>query len=62
MSRQAKKLVAVSATFTSITDKKTEEILEGVPCIRYSVTFKEQTEALLDSGSKVNAMSQDFAQ
>ncbi len=45
-----------------MTDKKTEEELEWVPCIRYSVTFKDQTEALLDSGSKVNVMSQAFAQ
>ncbi len=42
-------------------DKKTEE-LERVPCIRYPVTFTDQTEALLDSGSEVNAMSQAFAQ
>ncbi len=45
-----------------MTDKKTEEKLERVPCIRYSVTFKDQTEALLDSGSEVNAMSQAFEQ
>ncbi len=61
VSRQAKKLVAVSTTSTSMTDKKTEE-LERVLCIRYPVTFKDQTEALLDSGSEVNAMSQAFAQ
>ncbi len=59
--RQAKKLVTVTATSTSMTDKKTEE-LELVPCIWYPVTFKDQIEALLDSGSKVNAMSQAFAQ
>ncbi len=51
-----------------MTDKKTEgeleelEELERVPCIRYSVTFKDQTEALLDSESKVNAISQAFIQ
>ncbi len=45
-----------------MTDKKTEEELEQEPCIRYPVTFKDQTEALLDSGSEVNAMSQAFAQ
>ncbi len=45
----------------SMTDKKTEEKLERVPCIWYLVTFKGQTEALLDSGSEVNAMSQAFA-
>ncbi len=46
-----------------MTDKKTEE-LERVPCIQYPVIFKDQNqiEALLDSGSKVNAMSQAFAQ
>ncbi len=53
--------MAVSATSMSMTDKKTEE-LELVPCIWYSVTFKKnQIEALLDSGSEVNAMSQAFA-
>ncbi len=45
-----------------MTDKKTEEELERVPCIWYLVTFKDQTEVLLDSGSDVNAMSQAFAQ
>ncbi len=54
--------MAVSATSTSITDKKTEVELEQVPCIWYPVTFKDQTEALLDSGSEINAMSQVFAQ
>ncbi len=54
--------MAVSATSTSMTDKKTKEELERVPCIWYPVTFKDQTEALLDSGSKVNAMSQAFTQ
>ncbi len=59
---QAKKLGAVSATSTSMTDKKTEEELEWAPCIWYPITFKDQTKALLDSGSKVNAISQAFAQ
>ncbi len=44
-----------------MTDKKMEEELERVSCIWYSVTFKDRTEALLDSRSKVNAMSQAFA-
>ncbi len=52
--------MAVSATSMSMTDKKTEE-LELVPCIWYPITFKDQTEALLDSGREVNAMSQAFA-
>ena len=42
-------------------DKKAEK-LELIPCIWYSVTFKDQTEALLDLGSEVNVMSQAFAQ
>ncbi len=64
MSRQTKKQVAVSATSTSTTDKKTEEELKWVPCIWYPVIFKDQdqTEALLDSGSEVNVMSQAFTQ
>ncbi len=55
--RPAKKLVAVFATSMSMTDKKTEEELERVPCVRYPITFKDQTKALLDSGSEVNVMS-----
>ncbi len=43
-----------------MTEKMGEE-LEQVPCIWYSVTFKDQTEALLDLRSKVNAISQAFA-
>ncbi len=54
--------MAVSTTSTSMTDKKTEE-LERIPYIWYPVTFKDQDqiEALLDLGSKVNAISQAFA-
>ncbi len=44
----------------SMTEKIEE--LEWVPCIWYLVTFKDQTKALLNSGSEVNAMSQAFAQ
>ncbi len=51
----------VSATSTSITEKKTEEELERIPCIRYPVTFKDQTEALLDSKSEINLINQTFA-
>ncbi len=57
MSKQAKELVAVLATSMSMTDKETEEELERVSYIRYPITLKEQTETLLDLGSKVNAMS-----
>ncbi len=62
VSRKAKKLVAVLATSTLMTDKKTKEELGRIPCIGYPVTFKDQTEALLDSKSEVNVMSQAFAQ
>ncbi len=61
MSRKGKKLVVVSATSTSMT-KKMEEELERVPYIWYLITFKDQTKALLDSKSEVNAMSQVFTQ
>ena len=47
--------MAVLATSTLVTEKKEE--LERVSCIWYPVTFKDQTKALLDLGSKVNAMS-----
>ncbi len=40
--------------------KKTEEEVERIPCIQYSIIFKDQTEALLDSESEVNVMSQAF--
>ena len=60
MLQKAKKLVVVLATSMSVTEKRKEE-LEQKPCIQYSVTFKDQTEALLDSKSKINAMSQAYA-
>ncbi len=41
--------------------EKTEE-LEWVLCIWYPVTFKNQTKALLESESKLNVISQAFAQ
>ena len=45
-----------------MTDKKMKEELKWVSYIWCPVIFKDQIEALLDSGSKVNAMSQTFAQ
>ncbi len=60
VSQKGKKLVVVLATPMSMTEK-TEE-LEQMPYIWYLVTFKDQTEALLDSKSKVNIMSQAFVQ
>ncbi len=50
----------VSVNTISMTEKLEE--LEWILSIRYFVTFKDQTEALLDSGSEVNVMSQAFAQ
>ncbi len=44
----------------SVTGKKEEE-LEQIPCIWYLVTFKDHTEAMLDTKSEVNVMSQAFA-
>lgn len=44
-----------------MTGKKTEKELKRVPCVSYSITLKDQTKVLLDSESKINAMSQTFA-
>ena len=59
-----KKLVTVSATSASGTKASKEIILERVPCIRYPVQFqnnKNGIQALLDSGSEVNAMNPAYA-
>ena len=59
----AKKLVLVSATSTSVTGA-IEEALERVSYIHYPVQFKKdknQVQALIDSGSEVNAMHPSFA-
>ena len=64
---QAKKLVSVSATSASVTgaNKEAQEvILDRVPCIHYPVQFqkdKEVIKALIDSASKVNAMTPTYA-
>ncbi len=52
--------MAILATYILITKKKKEEELEWVLCIWYLVTFKNQTEVLLDWKSKVNAINQAF--
>ena len=52
------------ATSTPMTDTSREATLERVPCIRYPVRFRRKNDededkdvrALIDSGSKVNAM------
>ena len=60
MSWKAKKLVAFLVISTLVTGKK-EEKFDRVPYIWYLITFKDQTEALLDSESEVNVMNQVFA-
>lgn len=42
-----------------MTEEKTEE-LEQIPCIRYFMIFKDQTETLLDTKCKSNVMNQAF--
>ena len=60
---EAKKLVSVSATSTSMTGAR-EEALERVPCIHYPVQFKGMdkapVQALIDSGSEVNTVHPSF--
>lgn len=58
--QETKKLVMVLPIFMSMTEQKTEELGQE-PCIRYLIIFKDQTEALLDTKSEVNAMNQAFA-
>ena len=61
---QAKKLVSVSATSSSVTGASREapkvRVLDRVPCICYPVQFRKDKDkdvlALLDSGSNINAM------
>ena len=63
MSGAVKKLVSVSATSTSTTGAR-EEALERVPCIHYPVQFKDTdkapVQALIDSGSEINAVHPFF--
>ena len=65
MHQISKNLVSVSATSVLVTDNRGEEVmLKRVSCIHYPVWFQkgqEQVRALLDSGSKVNAMSPAYA-
>ena len=70
MHQISKKLVLVLATSAPVTDNKGEKVvLERVPYIHYPVLFKEdqgqegqeQKKALLNSGSKVNAISLAYA-
>ena len=64
---QAKKLVSVSAISASVTgaNKEAQEVILGqVPCIHYPFQFqrdKEVIKALINSGSKVNAITLAYA-
>ena len=65
---QAIKLVSVSATSASVTGASKqawEVILDRVPCIYYPVQFRKDKgatiQALIDSGSEVNAMTPAYA-
>ena len=61
MSRTSKKLALVLATSVPVTEASDKEVVR-VPCIHYPVRFQEeQIRALLDSGSKVNAISPIYA-
>ena len=57
--------MSVSATSASVTEASMEDTsLARVPCIHYPVQFRKDpngTQALLDSGSEVNAMNPAYA-
>ena len=65
---KVKKLVPVSATSVSVIEasKEAQEvILDRMPCIHYPVQFRKDKgatiQALIDLGSKVNAMTPAYA-
>ena len=61
MSRTPKKLASVSATSVPVIETSGKKVVR-VPCIHYPVRFQEErVRALLNSGSKVNAMSPAYA-
>ena len=68
MSQTSKKLASVSATSVPVIDINGKEIVR-VSCIHYLIRFQEdqeqksqeQVRTLLNSGSKVNAMSPVYA-
>ena len=62
--RTLKKLVLVSATSSSVTETSKEDdvALQRVPCIHYPIPFrKKEVQALIDSGSEINAMTSAYA-
>ena len=61
MPQKVKKQLVVLGIFMLMIEKKTEKKkLEQVFCIWYPITFKTQTEVLLNLESKLNVMSQIF--
>ena len=62
MPQKVKKLVQVWAISILIIKKKKKkkEKLERVLYICHPITFKDQTKALLNSESKINAINQTF--
>ena len=70
MHQISRKLVSVSATSVRVTDNRGEKVvLKKIPYIHYPVQFEEDqgqegqklVRVLLDSGSKINAMSPAYA-
>ncbi len=68
MSRSAKKLAAVLATSTSMTEASKEvdpsPLLKRVACIHHPVRFKKnqaKVQTLIDYGSEVNAITLAYA-
>ena len=61
MHRTLKKLASVSTPSVLVTETSGKKVVR-VPCIHYLIQFQEeQVRALLNSGSKVNAMSPAYA-
>ena len=61
---RVKKLVSVSTTSLSVTEisKEDDVPLQRVPCVHYPIRFKKkEVQALIDSGSEVNAMTPAYA-
>lgn len=60
VSQIIKKQVAILATSKLMTGKNIKKEFKQIYCIYYSMTFKDQTETLLNFGSKVTIISQAF--
>ena len=61
---KTKKLVLISVTSLSVTETSKEDDvpLQKVPCVHYLIRFKKkEVQALIDSGSEVNAMTPAYA-